>query len=305
MTATTATRVDFDVLRNSRFPDARAAREQADWLSWLELGGIRPATLADYSWATDRLLEAFPSKTLSEFTDGDIAIVLKRFPQQSRKTRSYAFASWFRWGVKTRRIDRNPMDLLPEMPKRKRRPIEVFSPAEVQSLLNLPQPDGPLMAILLDAGLRKGEARRLKAKNCDMTSGRIAVLNGKGGHDRLVPMTPRLKHVLGGFFRFSEIKPNDYLWYTRPGGHHVKRTTEIVDYSFHYWWTRCLDAAGVLYRNPHTTRHTYGRTMRRAGLPIEELQLNMGHSSIQVTVDFYGHVEVEDVERTFERIFAG
>jgi hypothetical protein len=109
------TGVDFDPLRESRFPEARAAREQANWLSWLEIGGIRPRTLDDYSWSTDRLLEAFPSKAFQDFTDGDLLHVLKRFPPRSRRVRLAAYKSWFLWGVKTRRIPGNPVDLLPRI----------------------------------------------------------------------------------------------------------------------------------------------------------------------------------------------
>jgi hypothetical protein len=57
---------DYDPLRDSRHKAARTARDQADWLAWLSLGGTAARTLEDYEWITARLLRMFPRKTLAE-----------------------------------------------------------------------------------------------------------------------------------------------------------------------------------------------------------------------------------------------
>jgi integrase len=39
----------------------------------------------------------------------------------------------------------------------------------------------------------------------------------------------------------------------------------------------------------HDARHTYASLMLRRGVPIAYVSRQLGHSSIQVTVDLYGH----------------
>jgi hypothetical protein len=64
--------LDYDPTRDTRHRDARAAREMADWLAWLELGGTAPRTLSDYEWAAARILRYYPSKAFAEITDDDL-----------------------------------------------------------------------------------------------------------------------------------------------------------------------------------------------------------------------------------------
>ncbi len=78
MSALAAKTVGYDPLRDSRHRHARAARECADWLSWLDIEGKAPRTLDDYERTAAVLLRMFPAKPLAEITDGDLLHVLKR-----------------------------------------------------------------------------------------------------------------------------------------------------------------------------------------------------------------------------------
>lgn len=296
----------FDPLRETRHRDAKAARDQADWLSWLELGGTRPRTIHGNEWVTDRLLAMFPNKTFAEFTDGDLIHLLKTYPPASRPFRYAAINSWFTWGKKTRRRDDNPCELLPEMKRGPKKVVKVFGDAERGALEALPNPDGVLMTVLFHAGLRKAEARHLTAKRCHLNNREIYVREGaKGSKERVVPMSDKLVHALTDFFLLDAIEPNDHLWYDKPGGGALRRSRPIGETAFHRWWVRCLKAARVDYRNPHTTRHTYATTWRKRGLAIDEIQILLGHASVQTTSDLYIHQKVEDVAAHMARIEAG
>jgi hypothetical protein len=67
--------------------------------------------------------------------------------------------------------------------------------------------------------------------------------------------------------------------------------------------TRPFSASGVVYRahrlwraagltpiSPHECRHTFASYMIAAGVNIKALQVFMGHASITVTLDLYGHL---------------
>lgn len=297
----------YDPLREVRHRDAKAARDQADWLSWLELGGTRPRTIHGYRWVTDRLLAMFPDKGIDEFTDGDLIHLLTTYPPASRPYRQFAVVSLFKWAKKTRRITDNPVEMLPELKRQPQRIITVFSDAEQGVLETLPSPDGVLMTVLFQAGLRKAEARNLTAKRCHLNNREIYVREGvKGGKERVVPMSDKLLHALTDFFLLDAIEPNEHLWYDRPGGGgSLRRSKPIGETVFHRWWVKCLEDARVDYRNPHTTRHTYATTWRKRGLAIDEIQILLGHASVQTTSDLYIHQKVEDVAAHMARIEAG
>jgi integrase len=52
---------------------------------------------------------------------------------------------------------------------------------------------------------------------------------------------------------------------------------------------RVCKAAGLEIRNPHDLRHTYATILLMAGMSPAYVQRQLGHSSISITVDIYGH----------------
>jgi integrase len=54
-------------------------------------------------------------------------------------------------------------------------------------------------------------------------------------------------------------------------------------------WPRLLRAAGLRYVNPHVLRHSYATQLLQAGTPVAYVKDQLGHSSIAITVDIYGH----------------
>ena len=143
--------------------------------------------------------------------------------------------------------------------------IDTFSDAEIDVLTGLPVRDGALMRILFDGGLRKSEARNLKLLH--LRGSELVILKGKGGKDRIVPATSALVRSVNELALLDGVNEPDYLWYCRPGGGSmISRSRPIVDSAFARWWTRCLEQAGVPYRNPHVARHTFAtRWLRRGG----------------------------------------
>jgi integrase len=295
--------VRFAGLRDSRHRAAQSARDVADWLAWLRLGGKASRTLDSYEWTVARLLRAFPDKRLDEFTDGDLLQVLQTFPAKSVRTRAAAFVSLFRWAYKTRRIDANPTERLPDFKRFAQPHVEVFTPTEEAALKGLPAPDGQLMTILLEAGLRKSEATHLTGKRLRLGERVILVREGsKGAKDRVVPMTDELAGACEWLLTVEQIGPADHVWPSKPGGGEVlRRDRPIAPTTFHHWWVRCLDAANVEHRKPHTTRHTFATRWRRAGLELDDIQKLLGHASIQTTSDLYVHMEAEEIAGRMKR----
>lgn len=66
------------------------------------------------------------------------------------------------------------------------------------------------------------------------------------------------------------------------------------------FWTPILEEAGVRYRNPYQTRHTYASTLLSAGRNAWWLATQMGHKNIAMIVKHYGRwiPENRDVHRS-------
>lgn len=299
MSAAAATVQDSAPLLDKSYRKTKLGPEVIAWLSWMELGGAADRTLDQYERDLARLCKDHPEKKLSEITDADLSATIKRFPKDSRRVRTAAYKSFFKWAIKTRRVDANPCEFLPDIKRTPQRYIDTFTDAEVEDLTTLPTVDAALMLILIEAGLRKAEARALQVRRVKLDvgeHGELVVIRGKGGKDRVVPMGPRLNLALRDLLLLESLEPQDFLWYSRPGGGKmISRKQMIGDGSFDRWWKRCLDQVGVRYRNPHVARHTFATRWLRRGGRLETLSLVMGHASIQTTADLYAHLDTRDI----------
>ncbi len=63
-----------------------------------------------------------------------------------------------------------------------------------------------------------------------------------------------------------------------------------------------LQAAGIRAIRFHDLRHTFGAMLIAAGAPLNYVKEQMGHASIQVTVDTYGHLIPGVGERYVDRL---
>jgi integrase/recombinase XerD len=276
-------------LKDGRHTQAAAAIDLADWLRWLEAGNIAPRTLDTYERQAAVLLRDWPDIALAEFNDGHLLHTLMKFPPKSRHLVKAAWNNWFRWGFKySRRIQSNPVDLLPNIKYKPPRTYDLFSEVEADALCALPTPTGELMTVLFWTGLRRSEARMLTAKRVDWANRLLLVIEGaKGGKHRAVPLVQRAVVALDQLVTLEGIGPDDYLWGTKPGGGRRRREWAMSNTAFDGWWKKALVAAGVRHRVPHTTRHTFATRLRELGLELDEIQLILGHESIRTTSDTY------------------
>lgn len=211
---------------------------------------------------------------------------------------------FFRWAIRWELIEKNPLDRLEQPPHRKKKAYDVFSDAEVAALTGLPAIDGTLMLMMFDAGLRRSECLALQPPSIlpEPLPGQLRIVAGKGGKDRLIPLTRRLSQALAGLQLLEGMSAREFFWYTKPAGRKVRRTVKAGEAPFHIWWVRCLEQADVRYRNPHMSRHTFAtRWLRKSGR-LETLSLAMGHESIRTTFDLYGHLNMSDVAADLELI---
>jgi site-specific recombinase XerD len=292
--------VVFDPLKDKSYAATRLGRSVVDFLAWMELGGAADRTLDQYERDLSRACLMYPDIGIEDFTDDDMLHVAKQFKVGERRVRIAPYRSFFKWALRRRMIAMNPCDALPEIKRNSQKVFDLFTEAERAILCGLPSPDGPLLTLMFDAGPRKADCRHLQVKDfrTDPAPGAFAFLSGKGGKDRLVPATLRAAQAINDLVILEGLGPKDHLWYSAQANatyRQIRRHKAIGDGTFARWWTRCLDDAGVRYRNPHLTRHTFATSWLRGGGRLETLSVILGHASIKTTFDLYGHLDMTDV----------
>jgi integrase len=318
--------------RDARHHSAGAWREVADWLTFLELEGKAPRTVYDYELTWAALLRTNPKPRMSDYTTADFSNHLTSYPPASRRIRRAHLASGCEWAYLEGLTEKNLLDRVPKQKRGKQKIIQVFSDAEIEALTGLPSPNGTLFQILLDTGLRKGEARRLQVQHAIFDAApqprdddtpaelgpeleraladlglevrpirkhagpihKLTIFGGKGDKDRIIPFGPVLAQRIADLLILEGLDREDYFWWCKVGKD-VKHDREIGECSFHAWYGKCIKLAGVEYRKPHTTRHTFATRWLRRGGGMVTLSRAMGHASIQTTINEYGHLDVSDI----------
>jgi len=157
----------------------------------------------------------------------------------------------------------------------------------------------PFFFVLERAGLRLGEAIELRLNDVNIKRREIRVARSlcrvtrkakvpKSGHGRTVEMSTDLARVLEDVIArrrregLAEGDTNPLLFPSETGPPYWHRN---VERRFH----RVLKTAGLAsHHTPHDLRHTYATLLLERGVDVQWLQAQMGHASIQTTVDEYG-----------------
>jgi len=196
--------------------------------------------------------------------------------------------------------------------RRKRLPVTLTEAEEAALLaqVNTKSATGlrnrALLAVMLGAGLRVGEAVALRPSDIDYSTGQIFVEDGKGGKDRVVPVDAEtLAHIRAWAEKRTALGFNGH----RPlfcrlrrqgfgeGGVGSPMSTDNVQALV----TRLARAAGIEKRvTPHVLRHTYAcKLLRRPGAVLTDVQLALGHDHLSTTA-IYLHAEPERLRRVVQ-----
>lgn len=294
--------------RDQTWKQTRLGGAADSYLAWCKLDGNAARTLDQKERDLAVLCRRYGDRAISDLTSEEILDTLASFTEgQRRRVRSH-YSDFLRWSVRWGHRDDNPVDKLPRIRQVTQRHIEVFTDNECELLAQQPLlRDRALVLVLLETGVRKEEAIHLKVQDVDLDARRLTVKRGKGGKARVVPFAPRLAHALAELIVLDGLKPTDCLWYMTLANQHgqrVMRKDPIGAGSFHRWWERVVDQAGVNYRKPHTTRHTYATRWLRDGGSLHALSRALGHASIRTTIDEYAHLGTDDIAAELDRVLA-
>ena len=186
-------------------------------------------------------------------------------------------------GLPTRRERSRPRQGVPLVRATRALP-RILSPAEVDALTAALRThrDQAIVAAMVLGGLRRCEVLGLRLGDLRFAERRVFIAEGKGGHQRLVPVSPRF---------FTEVSA--YLQAERPAEAGTDRVFVVLKGQRRglplssAGLDEILDGArgraGLARATCHQLRHTCLTRLRKAGMSLEAVQAQAGHASIEST----------------------
>ena len=173
---------------------------------------------------------------------------------------------------------------------------EVLTAAEVQAILDACEHlrDRLLFAVLLDCGVRIGEALGLRHEDMGIAERAVTVMprpndnraRAKAGISRIIPASAELMRLYADYLtREYGSLDSDYVFvnlWSRPYG---RPWTYAAVYDL---VLRLRERTGIDF-GPHQYRHTYATWLLRKSAGMETVKELLGHASITTTVDTYGN----------------
>jgi integrase/recombinase XerD len=160
----------------------------------------------------------------------------------------------------------------------------ILSPEEADRLIGALRThrDRAMVLAMLLAGLRRCEVLGLRFADVQVADRRLAVVEGKGGHHRIVPAANRFFEELGGYLHGErpQAATTDQVFVVLKGPRRgmplsAEGLDEILDGARH--------RAGLEHATCHQLRHTCLTRLREAGMALEAVQAQAGHRSIEST----------------------
>ena len=160
----------------------------------------------------------------------------------------------------------------------------VIDPQEADALLGALRMhrDRAMVLAMLLGGLRRCEVLGLRLADVRPGEKRLFIGDGKGGHQRIVPVSPRFFTTLADYLELErpETAPTDQVFVVLKGQRRGRPLSaagldEIIA------GARCR--AGIEHLTCHQLRHTCFTRLREAGMALEAIQAQAGHRSIEST----------------------
>ncbi|HXJ38858.1 MAG TPA: tyrosine-type recombinase/integrase [Bryobacteraceae bacterium] len=166
---------------------------------------------------------------------------------------------------------------------------------QAQRLLNTPDVttkkglrDRAMFAVLLGCGLRRSEVANLTMKHVQQRDNRWCIVDlvGKHGRVRTVPMPAWSKNAIDVWTSAAGVTDGHVFRPVNRGDQvSAQRLSEKVVWQMLKTY---IVGAGLPNIAPHDLRRTTAKLCRAAGGELEQIQLLLGHSSVQTTERYLG-----------------
>lgn len=220
----------------------------------------------------------------------------------------------FKMAVLDDTVAANPLDKVPRPQRRKDElqtdQAEAFTPDEVKNIIAAVQNE-PLMwrcfiLLLIDSGIRKGEACALRWENLDFKRNTITIAGNlcynpqagtyldtpKSGHARTIDVAPAVMKLLRQLRTDQASHAISAFVFTSPDSPaplHPRAPTR--------YFAVLGKKYGIPSFHPHKLRHTFATIAITSGADIASVSQKLGHADISTTLGMYTHPGQESMKR--------
>ena len=160
----------------------------------------------------------------------------------------------------------------------------VLSPADVDALIAALRRhrDRAMVQAMVLGGLRRCEVLGLRLGDVNAGERRVFIAEGKGGRQRIVPVSARFFATLGRYLEEERPKTvaTDRVFVVLKG---PRRGEPLSAGGLDQIMDGAKARAGLAQATCHQLRHTCFTRLREAGMALEAIQAQAGHASIEST----------------------
>ncbi len=292
----------------------------AEWArTWIDTrSDLKRSTFDGYmSLLDNRIIPAFGKARLQDIRSINVerwvADMTAEGLSPSRTRQAYnVLASSLKAAVRSDMIRSNPADGV-KLPKIKDNEMRHLTPAEVESIANRVGDEyEALVYVLAYCAIRAGEAVALRRKAVNVVRSELRIvesateINGriefgatKNRRNRNVTVPKFLMKLIEERLESYVAQDPDALVFGSPHGGALRLSNFR-----HRVWYPALKGTELEGVRIHDLRHTGASILINQGLHPKIVQQHLGHSSIVVTMDRYGHLYPSDNERVQDALDA-
>jgi integrase len=297
---------EWSATRKNLSPNSRAV-EEVMWSSW-----ILP-TVAEVP------VQRFTQRDYHRMDD---ALIERGLSGKSRRNARATLRTFFEWCLANGYVLRNVVALTEPPATDDSKARKAFSAEEVRALLEVPDRLLPIWRLFFETGARRGEIAGLRDEDVDGNRIRIrrqALVRAsrtweqdrvyirpttKGRRERTVVVSDEMAALLR---RWKALRAEEKLAFgppygdedwvvAEPDGSLVRPDTLSARF-------RALERrAGVPHRGLHAARHTHAEMALAGGVRLDVVSKQLGHASVAITADVYGHPDDGALEEAARRI---
>lgn len=217
--------------------------------------------------------------------------------------------------VTLQKMKHNPCEgsTIPKQKDQSNKTLKYIVPDQVPAFLQAAYQDNEVyylyFKLLIETGMRKGEAAALQWTDIDFSAGEISINKSLDfqatssedlfgdtktfnstrtilvGSSLLQELREHLKAQNKNKVMLNEFYRHDYnLVFCRRDGHFLPKSTLFNAFA------RYLKKAGISPLPIHSLRHTHAVMLLESGASMKYIQKRLGHGSMTITADVYSHV---------------
>ena len=251
------------------------------YIASMRLEGRSEKTLKQYYDALTKLLDEIP-KNIKDIKTNDIRYHLAHYQSTHKvsnatvKNKRKFLSAFFVWATKEEIIDRNPMLKINSIKEKyvTKKPFSDIELAKIRDVLKNDR-EKALVEFLLSTGCRVSEVAGLKVEDVNFRDGECVVC-GKGNKERTVYINNKAMYYLERYLP-DKMDASRPLFLNGWGKSMAKGNIEQL-------MRDIGKRAGVSKVHPHRFRRTMATNAMKRGMPVQYIQVILGHSKLDTTM---------------------